>query len=131
MSSNRGLETATRVDFIRKSLLKDTFSPVRVRKSSDVRIVLSSYEKAGNLKVHKSRSYPEMLCTVKAFKKHLGANSKNKPKVRRVVDPRLSDAGFGGRILTRLFTHSEQSAKDTNKDQMMSALELRSTVQRV
>jgi len=115
--------SVTRVDLIRRSLLKDIYNPIKVRKSSDVRIILSSYERAGNLKVHKSKSYPEILSVVKLSKKTMPGVSKSEAKeAKRIVDARLSDAGFGGRILKRLFIHSKQSAKDSNKEQMLSAI---------
>ena len=137
MSNYGGNGALTKVDHIRKSLLKDIYSPIRVRKSSDVRIVLNSYERGGNLKNEKSRSYSAVFHATKAFKKLQPEISKQKPReIRKVIDARLCDAGFGGRILKRLFIHSEQSVKDSNREQMLNAVkslrimgfELRNTI---
>eukprot|EP00826_Nyctotherus_ovalis_P047463 TRINITY_DN5460_c0_g1_i11.p1 TRINITY_DN5460_c0_g1~~TRINITY_DN5460_c0_g1_i11.p1 ORF type:complete len:138 (+),score=26.26 TRINITY_DN5460_c0_g1_i11:42-455(+) len=137
MSVNRNCEAGAKADHVRKSLLKDICSLTKVRESSDVRIVLSSYERAGGLRVHKCHSYPEMLSAKKALKKFQCKILKAKPReTRRVVDARLCDAGFGGRILERLLAHSEQSAKDSNRSQLLNAVkclrimgfELRSTL---
>ena len=124
-------ETTTRVEHVRKSLLMKTYNLIKVHKSNDVRIVLNSFERAASIKARKSHSYPKTQFFVKVPRQL--ASVKNNTRAR---DRRTGDAGFGGRILERLLIHSKESAKDSNKDQMLNAIsslrkmgfELRSTI---
>eukprot|EP00826_Nyctotherus_ovalis_P044466 TRINITY_DN479_c0_g2_i2.p1 TRINITY_DN479_c0_g2~~TRINITY_DN479_c0_g2_i2.p1 ORF type:complete len:150 (+),score=10.74 TRINITY_DN479_c0_g2_i2:94-543(+) len=140
MSANGIGSAVTRVEDVRKRLLKDTYARAKANKlkrASDVRIVVNSYERAGGFRARRSYNYSRTLCTAKINRRLNFGPSQEKPReVKRIVDARLSDAGFGGRILERLFVHSKESAKDSNKGQMLSAikslrimgLELRNTI---
>ena len=128
-------EAAIKVEHVRKSLLIKTCNLIKVRKSNDVRIVLNSFERAESIKARKSHSYPKMESFVKVSKK-VASVKNNTRGMRRARDRRTGDAGFGGRILERLLIHAKESAKDSNKDQMLNAIsslrrmgfELRSTI---
>ena len=114
----------SKIDNIRKGLLLNTWSPSKLCSQNNVCFVITTFEKSNGLKVCNSRSFPGVSCINKNLQARKLPKGKSRSKTFHIrsIDPRLSDAGFGGRIIEKIIKHAKIITEEARRGPILEAI---------